>query len=285
MKIIWAFDPFQTQREQQLMAARLLKGIRQKKDQLSAVYVASNTEAELATAYHIPVSKRYSTYPKKKMTEALKRLNLKPVKAEVLFEKSLSLTAQVKTFTDYASQKKADLIVIATNNKKFVPRLVFGSFAESIVHLSRSDLFIFHQQTSIKKDKPQKILYANDLSTKGMLGLERAISYAKTWQAELVVVHIPIPEAGMSVDDFKASTQKKILKLERYMEKQKVHYQVYLEFDVKPKAETVLSLAQKVGADLIAVAAQAKKLEALLGGSITRQILRSSSLPTLVLKV
>ncbi len=285
MKIMWAFDPFQTNKEQQQFAARILRSLANSKDELTAIYVASNAEAELATAFSVPASKRYSTYPKKIMTAALKKLNLKKIKSEVLSEKSLSMTSITRQITDYTKKKKIDLLLIATNNKKFLPRLIFGSFAESIVHLSNCDLFIFHQRTKFNDKAPARILYADDLTPKGTLGLERAIGYARKWNAELSIVHIPMPEAGMTLPEFKETTQKKIAKLEQYMAKQKVHYQIYLEYDVKPMSETLLEMADKTGADLIAVAAQTKKLEAFLGGSITRQILRASELPTLVLKV
>jgi len=146
MKIMWAFDPFQTDKEQQQFAARILRSLSNSKDELIAIYVASNAEAELATAFSIPASKRYTTYPKKVMTAALKKLNLKKIKPEVLSEKSLSMTAVAKQITDYTKKKKTDLLLVATNNKKFLPRLIFGSFAESIIHLSNCDLFIFHQK-------------------------------------------------------------------------------------------------------------------------------------------
>lgn len=285
MKILWAFDPFQTNKDQQIFAKKILGSIITKSDVLTAIYVASNAEAELATAFSIPASKRYSSYPKKLMTLALKRLNFKKVKVEVLYEKKLSLTAVVKQITEYTKKKKTDLLVISTNNRKFLPRLIFGSFAESIVHLSNCDLLIFHQKTKMREGTPKTLIYAHDLTPKGTLGLERAITYAKKWNALLVIAHIPIPEAGMNLSQFKESTQKKIVKLESFMEKEKVNYQVYLEYNLQPTSDTILSLADKVGADIIAVAAQTKKLEALLGGSITRQVLRETELPTLVLKV
>lgn len=285
MKILWAFDPFQTNSEQQIMARKLLGAISSSKDELAAIYVASNAEAELATAFSIPASKRYSSYPKKLMSAAIKRLNIRRMKVEVLSEKSISLTAAVKQITDYTKKKKTDLILIATNNKKILPRLVFGSFAESIIHLSNCDLLIFHQKTKVKENTPKRILYAHDFTAKGAIGLERAITYAKKWEAQLAIVHIPVPEAGMSASEFKESTQKKVMRLEKTLEKHKVNYQVYLEDEVRPSSETILSMAKNVAADVIAVAAQAKKLEALLGGSVTRQILRESELPTLVLKV
>jgi hypothetical protein len=84
MKIMWAFDPFQTNKEQQQFAAKILRSISNSKDELIAIYVASNAEAELATAFSIPASKRYTTFPKKIMTAALKKLSLKKIKAEII---------------------------------------------------------------------------------------------------------------------------------------------------------------------------------------------------------
>ena len=89
----------------------------------------------------------------------------------------------------------------------------------------------------------------------------------------------------MQKKEFEESTHKKTLKLETYMEKQRVEHQIYLEQSKRSAPETILKAAEEVSADIIAVAVKANKLEAFLGGSTTRQILRESELPTLVLKV
>jgi nucleotide-binding universal stress UspA family protein len=285
MKILWTFDPFDKNTELNNLGKDILSKYFGKKDSLEIVYVASNAQAELATAYNIPIEKRYSDYPKKLIKEQLKKLSLKKIKIEVLSEKSLSLTSTVKKVVDYTKKNKTDLIVIASNSKKLLPRFVLGSFAETIVHLSACDLLIYHQKTKFKSKAPANIVYAHDFSIKGSSGLEKVVEYAKKWNSVLTIVHVPVPEAGIDFHEFQEITQKRVQKLKKSLEAQKVKCSIYLEYEVRPITETLLDIAAITKADIIAVTAQSNKLSAFLGGSITRQILRESLLPTLVLKV
>lgn len=285
MKILWTFDPFEKNKELHEFGKNLIVALFNKKDSIEAVYVASNAEAELATAFNIPVKKRYTTYPKNLIKDELKEMDLKQVKVEVLLEESLSLTSVVKKVVAYTKEKKIDLLMIASNSKKALPKMVLGSFAETVVHMSICDLLIFHQNTRFNLKVPQNILYAHDFSAKGTLGLSRAMEYAKKWNATLSIVYVPIPEVGMELHEFKTSVEKRVQKMKKTIEKENVKCNVFLEYDIKPITEIILAVAGKNNVDLIAVAAQANKLTALLGGSTTRQILRESTLPTLVLKV
>lgn len=285
VKVLWAYDPFGKNKKLSLIAKSFLTNLFDKKDSIEVAYVASNSEVELATAFNIPVNRRYSTYPKKIIKESLKKLGMKKIKIEVLFEESLSLTSAVKRVTAYTRKQKIDLILIATNSKKVLPRIIFGSFAETIVHLSNCDLLIFHQNTKINSKVPANLLYAYDFSAKGYLGLNRVIEYVKKWNSILTIVYLPIPEAGVSYQNFQEETQKKIKKLESHLERENINFFINMSYDFKPITETILNQATKVKADMIVTASKANRLEAFLGGSITRQILRESQLPTLVLKV
>lgn len=285
MKILWTFDPFQKNSELNNFGKNLLNNLFGKKDSLTAIYVASNAEAELATSFNIPIGKRYSDYPKKIIKDQLKKLSLKNLKVEVLAEKSLSLTASVKKIVEYTQKMNIDLIVIATNSKKLLPRVVFGSFAETMVHLSVCDLLIYHQKTKFKSKVPANIIYAHDFSSKGAIGLERVVEYVKKWNSILTIVHIPIPIAGMDFNEFRDSTQRRVQKIEKSMEQQHINCKIHLEYDVQSISETLITVATKTPDSIIAVTAQSNKLSALLGGSITRQVLRKSLRPTLVIKV
>lgn len=285
MKVLWTFDPFEKNKELHLFGKNILAHLFDKKDSIEAVYVASNAEVELATAFNIPVKSRYTTYPAKLIKDELKKMQMKNVKIEVLQEKSFSLTSVVKKIIDYTKKSKVDLILIATNSKEFLPRMIFGSFAETIVHMSVCDLLIFHQKTTFNLATPKNVLYAHDFSPKGTQGLERAVEYAKKWNALLTIVYVPVPEIGMELHQFKELNQKRVQKLEKAMAQDGVKCTVYTEYEVKPISETILAVAKKSRANIIALAAQSNKLEALLGGSITRQVLRETTLPTLVLKV
>ena len=285
MKILWTFDPFEANKGLHQFGKKLITTLFDKKDSIFAAYVASNSEAELATAFNIPKSKRYSTYPKGLISDELKKMKLKNIKIEVLNEASLSLSNVVKKIVDYTKDKKIDLIIIATNSRKVLPRMVFGSFAETIVHMSICDLLIYHQKTKFNSTVPKNILYAHDFSAKGSAGLEKIIGYVKKWDADLTILHVPIPTFGMELHEFKEDVQKRVGKLEKTLAKQKIRFTIKLEYGIAPTSEMILNSAKKNKSEIVAVCAQSKQVAALLGGSVTRQVLRESLVPTLVLKV
>lgn len=285
MKIVWAFDPFAKNKDLSLLGKNLISKLFGKSDSIELVYVASNMEAELAISYNVSEKARYFDYPKKLIKEQLKKLALKKIDITVLFEKSLSLSKIVKKIVEYTQKNQIDLIVVATNSKKLLPKFIFGSFAETLIHISSCDLLIYHQKTKFNLLRPTNILYAHDFSEKGAIGLLKAAEYAKKWNCVLTVVHVPIPPAGVELSAFKENMQKRVLKIERSMGQEKVKCRILLEYEIAPISEILLRIAGETKANLIALTAQSNKLSAFLGGSITRQVLRETKLPTLVLKV
>jgi nucleotide-binding universal stress UspA family protein len=286
MKVLWAFDPFQKENGLNLLGKKIIENLfNPKKDSINAVYIASKAEAELTTAFNVPEENRYSLYPKKLILSQLKELKMDKLKAEVISSTKISLSSIIKEFVKYNTDKKTDLVVIATNGKTLLPRLIFGSFCETLIHSSECDLLIYHQKTKFDLKPNKKILYAHDFTDKGDIGLKRAIEYAKSWNAQLIIVHVPMFLSNMTFEKFKIQTEKQGQKVEESMKKTEVPFQLIISYDVRPINAIIHNIAKKKGADFIAVTAKASKLTALLGGSITRQILRESKLPSLVLKV
>jgi len=285
MKIVWTFDPFDKSHDLRLIGKQLLISLFNRNDSLKAVYIASNAEVELATAFSIQPEERYSDFPKKLIKKQLKKLSIKNIQVEVLFEKSLSLTASVQKLVNYSKINKIDLIVTATNSKLKLPQVIFGGFAESLVHISKCDLLTYHQKSKICNEAPVNIVYAHDFSLKGERGLIRLIEYAIKWGSVLTIVHVAIPDATIDFQLFKNKIKKYGEKLEISLAEQKIKYNLNIIYKISPIAETLFSISNKTNADIIAVTAQSNKLTALLGGSVTRQVLRGSQLPTLVIKV
>lgn len=286
MKVLWAFDPFQKDNRLNLLGKKIIEKLFDpKKNSINAVYIASKAEAELTTAFNVLEENRYTLYPKKIILAQLKKLKMDNLKAEVIPSNKISLSSIIKEFVKYNSDNKTDLVVIATNGKALLPRLVFGSFCETLIHSSECDLLIYHQKTKFDLKSNKKILYAHDFTEKGDIGLKRVIEYAKSWNAHLIVVHVPMFLSNMTYEKFKMQTEKQGEKIKDSISKQGIPFQLIISYDVKPINTIILNIAKKKGADFIAVTAKSNKLTALLGGSITRQILRESKLPSLVLKI
>lgn len=286
MKVLWAFDPFQKNQKLNILGKKILETLfNQKKDSIEAVYVASKAEAELTTAFNIPESIRYSLYPKKVISAQLKKLKMRGLTIDIIPSPKISLSSMIKDFVKFTKDQKADLVIMSSNSKQLLPRLILGSFCETLIHSSECDLLIYHQKTKFNPKATKKILYAHDFTEKGDLGLKRIMEYAKKWDATITILHIPMFLSDMTYEKFKTITEKRALEIENTIKKNGPPYEMVINYEVKPVHKIILSVANKINADLIAVSAQSSKFTALLGGSTTRQILRESKLPSLILKV
>ncbi len=293
MKIIWTFDPFEKNKQLRLFGKKLLLNLFSNSDKIEAVYVASHSEIGLTTAFDIPKKNRFTTYPKKLIRSQLNALNLKKVIAKVLPELSISLSASVKNLASYALSSKADLIIASTHGKVGLPRFVFGSFAESLAHTSETDLLLYNQKTKLNKTPPKKIVYAHDFSRKGADGLLKIVDYASKWNASITIVHIPEPSYSISfqgpdeeADSYRAYVTDVAMHIEQSLKRKGIECKIVIEPNWKKSdAELILNAATKANADLIAVTAKSGKMALLLGGSVTRNVMRKSTIPTLVLKV
>lgn len=286
MKVLWAFDPFQKNQKLNIIGKKILDTFfDSSKNSISAVYVASKAEAELTTAFNIPDSIRYSLYPKKVINAQLKKLKMRGLAIDIIPSIKMSLSSMIKEFVKYTKEQKIDLVIMSSNGKDLLPRLILGSFCETLIHSSECDLLIYHQKTKFDPKVTKKILYAHDFTEKGNLGLKRIIEYATDWDVIITIVHIPMFLSDMTYVKFKTITEKRALEIEKIIKKDGRPYEMIINYEVKPVHKIILSMANKMNADLIAVSAQSSKFTALLGGSTTRQILRESKIPSLILKV
>jgi nucleotide-binding universal stress UspA family protein len=285
MHIIWTFNPFQNNEKLNIFGKNLIKNCFSSKDTIEAVYVASNAEVELSTAFNIPKLSRYSTYPKKIIQNQLNKISAIKIKVTILSSMKISLTSSVKELVQYSIKQKADLVVVATNSKKTLPAYVFGSFAETLIHLSSCNLLIYHQKTKFKSVPPQKILYAHDFTIKGTAGLLQISQYAKKWNATLIVLHIPTSIPDISDEEYEMIVDIQSAKNEKLLIKNEIKFMIMNIFDDAPIDQTLMRISKKEKVDLIALTAQSNKLQILMGGSVTRKILRDARIPVMVIKV
>lgn len=291
MKYIWAFDPFDKNKKLNKRAVALVSSILSSKEKVEVVFVASPNYTELSTAFEVSEKDRFSLYPESLIQTAMKKLGVKTSKCTVLVEKTLSMTNSVRQLASYLNRSKTTVAIVASRAKTGLSRLVMGSFAESLVHFSPVDLLIFNETSKINEQSPKTLLFAHDYSKSADKGLERAIDYAKNWGCKLHVIHIPDPAysfkfsgQGDEVEYYRKRVRHKLARIEKKVELAGVLGSVELDPRWNNPAERILKRASIVGADFVLVVAKSGKLASLLGGSVTRQVLRTSPVPVLVVK-
>lgn len=295
LKIFWAFDPFDENKSVREKGLELLKRIGKPSDEVVAVHMFMPPEIVSPLVPGVPVfyggafdSKNIRAQVKEKMG----RLKSRGIHVEVLESSTYSLTKSVRAFAKYVENKRGDLILVATHGRTGMPRMVLGSFAESLIHFAKTDIIVFQPQTKTPLKSPARLLYAHDFSRWGEIGFQRAIEYAKRWGAALDVIHIPQPMyavrfAGQDpqVEVYRKRVKAKMRRTEKQIEAAGIAGTASFETQWAPLVDMILKSARKRKADMVCVTAQSSRFAALLGGSVTRALVRQPRLPILILKV
>ena len=289
MNILWPYDPFLRDAKLDKIGKDILLNFFPN-DKIEAVYVASEAEVELSYAYNIPERYQFNLYPRNLIEKQLLKLKLKNTKVKVLKSDFISTSKMTGDLITYAKNSKTDLVVLASNAKKDIPKFIFGSFAETFLHLSKTDTLVFNQKSSFLDQRPKKILYAHDFTLRGSKGLLKAAAYAQKWDATLYVHHLPVQVPELTDEDFVFSLENNLRKCEHLLQKMKVKFVIKnliddLTRDDYTVAESILHYAVKNRIDIITMTTQASKLERVLGGSVSRQVLRESKKPVLIFKI
>jgi len=290
MKLAWAFNPFDDNRNLQKNASALLRLLRRRGGTLEAVYVASPGETELATSFNVPETERFAGYPRRLVESALHRLGLVRSKVTVLTRRDLSLTASVRAIAGHLARARPDLTLVASHARRGISRLFLGSFAETLIHLSRTNLLVFNERTRIRP-KVGAILFAHDLSAESDKGLRKAIEYAKAWRCELHVIHVPEPAYKFELGSHSARAEalrrevgQRLRGIEARTKRAGLKGSARIDPEWSPISELILRRAARVRAGMVAVVAKSGRLAGLMGGSVTRKVVRESPVPVLIIK-
>ncbi|MGE0173181.1 MAG: universal stress protein [Oligoflexales bacterium] len=291
MRFAWAFNPFDDNKKLQKKGLALLRAVSKSAERVEAVFVASPRELALSTAFDVPEKTRFSKYPKTILQKALKAMDLSQATTSVLTQADVSLTSAAKKLASYLDKIRADLTLVATYARQGRNIFTLGSFAETLVHYAKTDLLVFSENSQIPKGTPKSLLFAHDLSSSGEKALEHAIKYAKEWKASLHVLHIPDPVYDLKIDDqdvqmvkYRQQVQAKLEKIKARLKRKGVKGSASLAIEWNPVSDLIVKGSKKVSADMVMVTAKAGRLAALVGGSVTQQVLRTSNVPVIVIK-
>jgi nucleotide-binding universal stress UspA family protein len=292
MKGMWGLDPFHLSKKQVKRAYEFISVIIGKSGQLEVGYVVNRTEQELSLAFDIPHSERFTSYP-------LGLLKNKLVQAGVPAEKlpihlvdfpTLSTTATAEQLVKLSKKRNCDITIIFSQGGSAIRKLFLGSFAEAAVHLSDRKLLILNPHSKLAK-KIKTVVYCYEPAEGSEKGLNDMIRYCREQKAKLMVFHAAQfiyayrdKDSVPQVKQYKNKIKQMARKIEQKCASQNVQCKVKVSADFSTISERALKFAKRVRADLIAVEAKSGRGTALIGGSVTRQILRGSKIPVLVIR-
>lgn len=287
MKIALSYSPFNNNDAVLKKAKALVKIL--KPTSIEVVYVAAPSETALSLAFDIPIEKRFTDYPKSEMVRTLKEAGFKYDCLTVLNVDSVSTSKQTSELSKYLKRKKFDFTIIATQARKGLDHFFQGSFAEAMILNHQSPLLVFNPHCRVPKSI-RKILFGNDLSKVALKNLKTTNKLAKKLKAKIDVLYIG--EAVFKGSDttgqlytqaHKGIFEQREAQLKSQISKVNPEMNYIIDSSWLSMSEIFLKQAKKSKTDLIVLNSKINPLIAALGGSVTRQVIRSAQLPVLVL--
>lgn len=297
-RIIWAIDAFHDRPKMQLRALAAVQRL-YAKSELTVVPVAMlrggtydaksrrflGTWKELASAAH------------RNVTLLLKGVRLPGLApARLLQQKSPSVSDSVHGLIQFAIEENADVIVVSGHARKGAERLVLGSFAESLILRSPIPVLAVNPKSKIGPPVRQ-ILFPSDFSEASHGVFSRVVDLARSQKLRIMILHkletlYPVAGAPLilptllapNVAEAKSATKKTADKWIREARAKGVKASLHLDAKPGPALDAVVRAAKKLGTtSVIAMASQSGPLATILLGSLTRQVLRQSPCPILVI--
>jgi nucleotide-binding universal stress UspA family protein len=217
----------------------------------------------------------------------------------------------------YASEHDVDLIVMGTHGRRGVRRFLMGSVAEEVVRRSNCPVFTVH--TADSGDEPmqsgdgaddqagataergiRRMLVPIDFSDQTKPLLDHAREIARAYQTDVDLVHVvepvSLPSAygnapvALNADDLKSGA---LSALDEQCEAFRDALGETAEGTIEVRghlrmghpAEEVLSLAEELDTDLIAIATHGRTgVKRLLMGSVSEKIVRMAPVPVFTVK-
>jgi nucleotide-binding universal stress UspA family protein len=292
MKTLWAIEPFKQDINTIKRIHNLIRQFVASSDELEAGYIATGSELELALAYDIQVEERFTKYPLSLIRKILDDAKIEIKRTNVFVEHfdTLSTTKAVDHLLCHAEKSNSELIVVASHTRHGMKRLILGSFAETIIHRSHKNLLVVNPNTSFS-DVINHVFYASDFGSDEKEYIARAIGLAERMKARLSVFHVPKITSmkepcakGSGAAKYSDHVQEMYTYINEQCRNHDVECDVIIPSVMGSVSDLAIKAAKKSKADLIVVSAKSGPMTALMGGSITRQIVRASRQPVLILK-
>lgn len=194
-KVVWAFNPFDRESENDENAAVLLRHFEKLEDyELHPIFVFSPRyflHPELEFEKSRPAAE---IFPMLRMKERIHALNLKNVKEpRVLRCSKPSVRQEVSIFLKALEEIQPSFVLMSPHEKSFWARFAAGSFSDLILRKSSIPLLMTSTNMTAP-DRIRNIFYPTDFGINAIAGLFRSFDLAKIFGAKVIVYHSTWPE-------------------------------------------------------------------------------------------
>ncbi|HEY3252039.1 MAG TPA: universal stress protein [Ignavibacteria bacterium] len=195
---------------------------------------------------------------------------------KVIFESVITVLGIHDEIINYASEVKADLIVISSKGASGLKKILIGSTAERVVRFSDRPVVVIPEK--IKKTDFNILVFASDF-TKEAYGIFPFVQlFAKVIGAEIHLLKIN------TMEQFK-TTEENMKMLEDFNKHFRTKYKAVI-YDDYMKEEGILHYSEKVNANMIAIGTHGKKgIARFFASDISGGMVRLTHKPVLIVNL
>ncbi|WP_417856275.1 universal stress protein [Xanthomarina gelatinilytica] len=201
--------------------------------------------------------------------------------------KEANVTPLVKHFkvfsevNDVAKDQGADLIVMGSHGTSGLSEIFVGSNTEKVVRHSEIPVLVLKHK--FNKDHLKDVVFASDFSAESVAVYQKAKTLFQDFKAKLHLLHVNLPsDRFRSTNEIDQTVSNFLMKAEGNLDKLS---QINFVSDYTVE-KGVLNFANKIGADLIAVATHGRTgIAHFFEGSISEDIANHAVLPVMTFKI
>lgn len=292
MKTLWGLEPFHQDKAKIQTMYSLIRQFSPNDQEIDIGFIATRDIQALNLAFDVPASERYSKFPHRIIVKNLLKAKIPLHEQNIIVNDidTISTTTAVQAFLDLAKKQKSELLAIFTQDKKDFVKFTLGSFAETATELSPKNLLIVSPNVKPIK-KITSFLYASDFHEKNKGDILEMLEMSLLLKSKIVIYHHSLDIARYKKDKKdpdNVKSKKRIDDFCKWIQEQarvkKAKVKIITEGSFNSVSESIIATAKKEKVHLIAVTAKTSKLKSIFVGSTTKQVLRYSEVPVLVLK-
>lgn len=299
--VIWGVDPFESESLPSYFSiSSLFEWQKRSGADIRPVYVLGNSPNDLTVEQtRLPVDRLVSV-TKERIEKWLRGYSVKVAhaKPKVVIAPSASITCHVDTLIQEATAEGASWIAVSSKGKAGLPRLMSGSFTETLILRSPLPIWTLGHVHKEKLDFG-RILFSTDFSPASQLAFERLLPKVKAIGGSLVVFHAVPPLSGTEpqwglyasaewlpmkeiAEELLRKADQEAAAMVAQAEALGIRAKTIIEPTRGAISQMILDIAATEGAEILAMASQSGPLSAAVLGSRARQVVRQSEYPVWV---
>ena len=298
-KIIWAVDPTQKPDEALNLVIELKYWAKRLECEIQPVSVFSNTALNFPLELAFPWKERFESAAKKSLSIYMKKIRTNGfLPAEIIFSSAISTRKLASELVQYAEKERALLIFANTRAKKSWNPFRIGSFAETLLAISKIPVLVF-TPTSRPSIKKPNILLPTDFSRESKAALLQIEPWAKALDASIQIYsQVEIPDLYATSENYTWQGQtldieaiikrtekrrmKKAKEWSNYLNMKNITCSWLIKKQEKFLSTEILDLAKKNKSNLIVLTSRSGPISQALLGSVARDVLLQAKCPVLV---